>query len=508
MSGVRGRPTIRRLLKATAAIGGARAVEIAVALARQKVLAILLGPAGVGVLAWIRNVCDLFITSPLLGLDGGAVRFISVHARDNDREAIRRVVSTTLWAALVNTPLVVVAYLWLAPAHIGRALENGHDYLPYLRVGLLSVPFASCSAVFGAFLIGFKEVRRASALIVISSVMTLLIGVPLIVLYRLWGAVIGLVVLQIVNVCLYGYNFSRVFPISLRRPSLATARRMSGVAAAQWIGGTLSLFALLTVRSHLSVAYSNDVVGLYQSIFALCSSYLGPLSHTLIFYSFPRMSELRDNREIVDEINGTLRVVLLLATPAMVLMAIAVKPILFLLYSSKFVAAAPLLPFQMVGEWLRLPMRSMGVALIGQERLKAYMLFDWMFYAVLLAFTLGGGAFFEIANEGRLMTVAPCVGYAAAALVVASGYYVTCRRAFGFRLGSGNVRLLGASFVVLIVSLFVTAPGPWGAAAVAGKVALLGVWAWFVVRPEEWTKAWELLSRRLARLRGGVEKND
>lgn len=524
------------MIKATAAIGGARGVEIIAALVRQKAIAVFLGEAGIGVLSVIRNVIDLLIQLPLLGMDMSSVKFISSYAAEDDKEGIQRVVSTTLWAAIINVPIVILVYSLLAPWHISRNLEDGGRFLPILYMALLSAPFASGAASFGAFLIGFKQVGRCTTLIVISSLLTLCLGVPLIVAgacvglirdgvdlfawsevvtavrsgseevmyYGLWGAAIGLVVLQAMNLILYSWNFSRVFPIVLRAFSLKTMRLMSGVAAANWLGGTLSLTAFLVVRGHLAKSYGNESAGLFQPIYAMCAQYLAPLSHALIFYTYPRMSELRQYREVVEEINSTLRVVLLLSTPAMVLMATAVKPLLVLLFTAKFVAAAVLLPFMLLGEWFRLPMRTMGMALLGQRRVKAYILFDLLFYIILIVVTLTMSDFFfryARVTDGETgefseyyMTLAPCVGYLLGALVGTVGYYLTVNRNFGYRLDGDNKRLAYASLVVLGVTLFCTPEGGKEIAAAAAKVAMLALWALLVVRPSEWRKASAVLA--------------
>lgn len=529
------------MIKATAYVGGARAVEIACALVRQKAIAILLGPAGYGVLAWIRNVCDLLITLPLLGMNGSAVRFISYHAQDGDHKAVRRVLTTTLGVALATVPVTLAVYFFFARRHL---LANGFgpEYLGPFRLALCSVPLMSAAACFNAFLIGFKAIRRTTLLIVLNSLATLLIGVPLIVgfalwgafgptfevpapagagwvdrltslldalrgneraaLYGLWGAAVGLVVLSVVNVGLSVWQFVRVHAIPLRGFSLRVARRMSGVAASDWLGGTFSLIALLVVRSHMAKHYGEDVLGLYNSIFVMCSLYLGPLVHSLIFYTYPRMSELREHSAIVDEINGTLRVVLLLSTPAMVLMATGIKPLLLILYSSQFVLAAPLLPFQLFGEWFRLPMRSMGWALMGQERVKPYIFFDMLFYVILISVTLVTSGLLAFTHQGHLMTIAPCVGYAAGAIVGTAGNYWAVRRVFGFRLRADNALLAALSIPLLLFTIFYTPGGAREVVAAAIKIGLLGLWVWLVVKPEEWREVAETLKRRLLKRKG------
>ena len=505
------------------------------ALVRQKSIALLLGPGGYGILAFIRNVCDLFITLPLMGLDGSSVRFISSHNRAGDRDGVRRVMASALTVALTLPICFMALYMLYAPRHLASAGFDARYVLP-MRVAMLSAPLMSVSAMLNAFLIGFKQVRLASLLIVVCSFLTLMVGVPLIVAASfwgmaapffeilvawrpsllpglmsafpglvdraayagVWGAVAGLVALGGLNAALSGWFLTRIFPLSLRGFSLATLARMRSVAFGSWLGASFALLALLVVKSHLNRAYDEEVLGLYNTIYVMCAQYLGPLAHSLIFYTYPRMSELSQPDEINAEINSTLRVVLLLSTPAMVLMVLAVRPLLLVLYTSRFLAAAPLMPLQMMGEWFRLPMRSFGMALMSQERMRPYIFFDMLFYAILIAVTVLGGSFFEITHLERTLTLAPCAGYALGAMVGAAGYYWFARRIFAYRLGAGNRSLLLASMALMAIALFV--PAGQGALAgwiTTGKILLLGLWAWVVVDRKEWQSLWEIVHRRL-----------
>ncbi|MCX7048567.1 MAG: oligosaccharide flippase family protein [Candidatus Sumerlaeota bacterium] len=503
-----GDAAIRNLLKAAAAIGGARVFEIAASLVRQKIIAVWLGPSGYFILAWIRNVCDLLTTLPLLGLPAASVKFIAEGSRDENKAAIRRAISATLGAALINVPLALIVYFCISRRHIADVEGIGLPYLTMLRVSLLSVPVMAVVAIFNSFLIGFKQTRRNATLIAACSLVMLIVGTGPVLLWGLWGAAIGLVAASVINAALYTWHFARVFPIALRDFSWRQVWRMRGLAAGDWLGGTFALFALLIVRSRLGDApFDSEAGGLYNSIFVLCSMYFGPLAHTLIYYTYPRMSELRGREEIVNEINGTLRLMLLLGAPAVVVMRLAIEPLLLILFSGAFVAAAPLLPFQLLGEWFRLPMRSLGMALLGQERLKPYIFFDLLFYAILIAATLLGAQALSFIHLGRTLTSAPCVGYAAGALVGALGYYWMARRAFGFRLGRENQILIASSLSLLAISLFVNPGGSLLWPAQIGKAILLIAWVGLVIRREEWRRLGLLLqTRRRGEERRGDEK--
>ena len=83
-----GKSSYRQILRSSAVMGGAQAINYMVGLLRIKVVAVLLGPAGVGVIGLYTSASNLVGAVTGLGLQRSAVRTIA--SADGDPVAVAR----------------------------------------------------------------------------------------------------------------------------------------------------------------------------------------------------------------------------------------------------------------------------------------------------------------------------------------------------------------------------------------------------------------------------------
>src|SRR4029077_19939913 len=80
--------TYGQILKSSALIGGSSALNIAIGIIRTKVMAILLGPAGVGLVGLYSSITDLTQSVAGMGVNSSGVRQIAEAAGSGDQERI------------------------------------------------------------------------------------------------------------------------------------------------------------------------------------------------------------------------------------------------------------------------------------------------------------------------------------------------------------------------------------------------------------------------------------
>ena len=93
--------TYGQILKSSAVIGGSSVVNIGLGIVRTKVMALLLGPAGVGLLGIYNSISDLARTVAGMGINSSGVRQIAEAVGTGDTERIARTVTTLRRVALL-----------------------------------------------------------------------------------------------------------------------------------------------------------------------------------------------------------------------------------------------------------------------------------------------------------------------------------------------------------------------------------------------------------------------
>ena len=91
------------VLKYTGLFGGVQGVNILVGIARNKLVAEILGPAGMGLISLFNSTINLISNSTNLGISMSAVKSISEAYDNKDEEKMRRIISMVrAWSILTR----------------------------------------------------------------------------------------------------------------------------------------------------------------------------------------------------------------------------------------------------------------------------------------------------------------------------------------------------------------------------------------------------------------------
>src|SRR6185369_13072455 len=91
-----------QILKSSALIGGSSAFTMGLGIIRTKAMALLLGPAGVGILGLYVAISDLVRNLAGLGINSSGVRQIAEAVGSGDEEKIACTVTTLRRVALIS----------------------------------------------------------------------------------------------------------------------------------------------------------------------------------------------------------------------------------------------------------------------------------------------------------------------------------------------------------------------------------------------------------------------
>src|SRR5438552_256685 len=89
-----GPSTYGQILKSSALIGGSTVLSIALGIVRNKAMALILGPAGMGLMGIYSSIADLARTVAGMGINSSGVRQIAEAVGTGDTHRIARTVTT------------------------------------------------------------------------------------------------------------------------------------------------------------------------------------------------------------------------------------------------------------------------------------------------------------------------------------------------------------------------------------------------------------------------------
>lgn len=467
-------------------LGFQRLAVAALGVARAKIAAILLGPAGMGILAQAIGLQDLMRSLAMLGTPNAFVKLVAQHRGEGDLRALERLLSTAFLCFTGLAAAIAVLCILGARPIAERVLGDPAraDLVLAVALSLLFlVPVALISRVFAGLLD-----YRCYALFAIAKAGTWLGATALLAyFFGVAGAVWALVLvdgtaLLAGAVLLYRRAVRPLgLDLRLRAPDRDAFRRLLRLASALAVTSFAATGAALLVRSAIVRSQGAHENGLYQVAWQVGQNYLAFLGAALWTYGMPRIAtQLDDPRAVTATQNQFLRIALLVLAPGIVVLLATRESWIPILFSREFLGASGMLCWQLMGELLAMLRQSMNISLLPRERL-GFLVFQGVLY-------WGSWAAISLALLGRLGGSAAALGYLLAnggMLLVTYAYH---RRVLGFALDRENRHLL-----------FTTAPVfALGAPLTLSPDPLLGTWL-----PLGLVALWAALHRaRLRRMLG------
>jgi PST family polysaccharide transporter len=455
-------------------MGGASVINVLISLVRMKVVAVLLGPAGVGLIGLLHNLMQAASGVAAMGLGTVGVRQIAEshgNGRTDDVVLARRAL---LWGTVLLAPIGAVAvYLLREPiARLVLADPGQGDVVGWLAVG---VAFSVASGSQSALLNGLRRIGDLAKLQVATGLLSSVLGVGALLLWGEAGLVAFVLSAPLATFLLGHYFVARAGAIQAPptpwREIVAQWRVMIPLGSAFVISGLVTTGGFLIVRSLVQRELGTEDLGYFQAAWAIGMTYLGFVLGAMGTDYYPRLSAcIHDSVAACRLVNEQTEVALLLTAPALIAL-LAVSPWLIpLLYTAEFAPAVGILHFQLLGDLLKVMSWPLGFVILAAGAGRTFIFSESVGLAVFVAGVAVGLSLIGVLATG--------VAFLAMYLVYLPVVHWLAQRRIGFRWTTTVIRL---AVVFFFASSAVSVLSVWSevAAAAGGLIAAsaIGVYA-------------------------------
>jgi O-antigen/teichoic acid export membrane protein len=465
-------------------IGTSQVINILISIVRIKVLAVLLGPSGVGLLSVYNGLLEVVEKTAALGMQSSGLREIATSRGDEAR--LSRVRQVLFAAYLIQGVLAMIA-VWLLRDHITIWLFG--EATRTTEVGLIGVAIliGLLSYAQTTLLQGLRKISELGRVNVFSNCVGTLAGVAAVWLQGENG-LIWFILVQPLAIVLIALHYTRRLtkPTSVRLSLFKTWnvwKPMAKLGVAFMLGGLATVATLLIIRAHISQELGLDAAGHFAAAWGITMTYVGFILVAMGAEYYPRLTEMiNDKVAAVQLMNDQTQLGLAISGPIFLLLIGLAPWVITLLYSEKFDPAIPLLQWLMVGNVFKFVGSVLGFSIVASGRAKTFLFVELSFNIVFL---------------GMVFVFMPHVGLEATAYAFVFGYllhmcmvYLVARQTLSFRWQSFSLSLLalhtslGVALLILALiaplaaaiasPLLATATGLYGLRIVLRKVGKYG----------------------------------
>ena len=391
------------ILKATTLFGGVQLFNIIVQIIRSKLIAVLLGPSGMGVIGLFSSAIGLISGITGFGLGTSAVKEIAIAENIQDKNRIVFISTVIKKIMLLTGVFGLVFTLFFSPILSQFTFNNRNYTLSFaiLSITLLFIQLNSSNLV---FLQGFRKLKELAKSNLYGSLFSLLLTIPLFYYFKENGIVSGLVISSIIT-----YIFSNIYvrKIKIQSANLSLKTVLFEGRNMLKMGFLINLSSLLTVgasylvRIYVSNAGGFEQVGLYNAGFAIINTYFGLILTAMSTDYYPRLAAVSNNKSEYNKlINQQAEIAILIISPILLFFIIFIKLIIFLLYTNQFIAAYDMIIWASIGMFFKTATWAIGFLLLAKSSSKLYFISELISNILLLILNILSYKYFGLKGLG------------------------------------------------------------------------------------------------------------
>ncbi len=401
------------ILKYTGIFGGVQGLNVLISLVRNKFIALLLGPGGMGLISLFNTAISFISQATHLGISFSAVRHISelYDKHDEARTAhfVKIVRGWSLLTALLGVLVCLVAGPFLSQATFSWGDHSLHFILLAPAVGMIAITGGET-----AILKGQRKLGALAIVQIVSVVASLLISIPIYYVFWQSGIVPVIVLMAFVTMCATLFYSLRLYPLQLSgaKGILGEGMEMVRLGVAYTLAGIIGSAAEMVIRSYLNLVGDLDVLGLYNAGYMLTITYAGMVFSAMETDYFPRLSAVNHDIEATNmTVNRQMEVSLLILAPMLTGLIVMLPVLIPLLFSHEFmpvIAMAQVAVLAMFFKVLTLPVAYITLAR-GKSLL--FLFLETVYFVAFVVFIVYGYERWGLLGTGVAITVAHVFDY-------------------------------------------------------------------------------------------------
>lgn len=349
---------MKELLTAVLQSSGASGAGLLLSIVATKILAVVLGPQGLGLFALIRQTYQTALITATLNGQAAVVQGIAVRtgmARQDFLATVRWILCLTV----VGVALVFV----LLPNPIVKLVAGQSGAIPADLVQWLSVPlvFSGAAMYAGAVLNGQRAIGRLALVSVAGAAVGALIAYPVAALVRAGypGAFLIQLGVPAAAASLLGFwliaraGWSPGVTTGRWVLSTPMARYFLRLASAMMLTGVLATLIPLAIRALIVRRFALLGVGIFDVAWTISMTYVTLILASFSTYYLPTLSAAAESTRRSDLIRRVFRLETMVLVP-LITATITLKPVVVrLLYSADFLAATGIMRWMLIGDYFK-----------------------------------------------------------------------------------------------------------------------------------------------------------
>lgn len=440
----------RNIFKATSLFGGVQVYQILIQIIKSKFVAVLLGPAGVGIMGLFQSGLQLVQQISSMGLANSAVRDVSEANGSNDIQRIAKTVTVVRKLVWITGLLGLIIVACCSPL-LSKFSFGNYDYtIPFI---ILSVTLLldQLSAGQRVVLQGMRRLKDLAKCTAFGATFGLITSVPL----YYWLGIDGIVPTLILNsacALTLSWLYSRRIKVEKvqisPKQTLEQGKQMLVMGISMSLSGIFSSVVAYAIRGYIQGSGGVEQVGLFQAGFAIMTTYVGMVMNAIATDYYPRLAAInKDNEKCREAVSQQGEIGVMILAPMLTCCLVFMPFVLKILYSDSFLAATEYISWACLGMMLRLAAWVISYLFVAKAESKLFLKLELSANIYYLVFSLAGYHLGGLTGLG--------IAFAMEYVVYFIQCYLIARKRYDFRFSNSFIKCYGIQLLLVIACLVI-----------------------------------------------------
>ncbi|HOI91868.1 MAG TPA: O-antigen translocase [Candidatus Rifleibacterium sp.] len=363
----------RSAIKSTTMIGGAAFINMFIGLIRTKVVAVLLGPVGMGMMNMYSSLLSPITTVANMGFHTSGVRSIADSAED--AEKLARVVKSLRRIVWV-TGLLGALFIALFSHQLSQLSFQNPDHAVSIALLGLVVFFANLSMGQTCLLQGTRRIADVARINIWSAFYATIVSLPCFWFWGRGGIVPSLILTGLATLLTSWWFVRKIEIVNVVVTSniiWAETRKLLAFGLPVMAASMQTTLTAYFIRLIIANQFGVEGVGIWAAAFTISGVLVNFVLQAMGTDYYPRLVAASvDTKAFNDEVNTQLEIGILLSLPALLLTILFAPLGIKLLYTGQFDAAIPILRWSVFGIFGRVVSWPLGFTILALGRGKLF----------------------------------------------------------------------------------------------------------------------------------------
>lgn len=364
-------------------------LKIGIGFITSKLLAVLIGPAGMALTGNLRNFSSSLENISTLGFSNGIVKYTA--EKKEDTNELKKLISTAFIFLFVITLILSFILFFFASFWNEQIFGNNFNYSIVFKVTALVLPFYVISIFLLSLINGLGKFKEVIYINILGNIISLLVSIYMVFHLKILGALFSIVIspalLFFVTFYFINKEFNFLKAVKFRYLDLNVIKNLSSYSLMALISSVLGPLIYLIIRKDVIKTVGLEQAGFWETITRISTYYMMFITTILSVYFLPKLASAQNNKETKKIFWSFYKNILPIFIIALIIIYFSRFFIIETLFTDEFLPVTSLFSWQLTGDVFKAASWILGFQFFAKKMTKAFIVFEILSLIVLYFFS-------------------------------------------------------------------------------------------------------------------------